>query len=340
MVSIDGSALKQSGLAGSKSTEESDGATAQKNQTVETEGSSVSLPHPMSANRKRHDNRKPAKGRAGGRLSSFAMPAIALVVGLALIVTFSGVLDRRPASNTRQPQTTNPPATVAAGNPAVPMQLGNPATDLQTLDAAFSESERAAEFLNAGTDFFQQGQFEAALTNYEAAVKLLPEDETAHFNHALALARLGKSDEAVAAYKEALRLFPDYAEAHNNLGKLLASQGRLAEASEHASQAIALTPENALAQNNFGTLLVRQGRLDEAVKHFSEAVRLMPDYLEARCNLGNAYATQGKYDLAAAEFQSVLQTKPDFEPALRGIARLNQQRQAPSRVPNSPVPLR
>jgi tetratricopeptide (TPR) repeat protein len=234
MVSIDGSASKQSGLAGSKSTEEPDGATARKNQIVETEDSSVSLPHPMSANRKRHDNRKPAKGRAEGRLSSFTMPAIALVVGLALIITFSGVLDRPPATASRPAQATGaPPAVAAGGDTAAPMQPVNAGTDLQTLDAAFSESERGAEFLNVGTELFRQGQFEAAATNYEAAVKLLPEDETAHFNYALALARLGRSAEAVTEYKEALRLFPDYAEAHNNLGNLFAGQGRLAEASEH-----------------------------------------------------------------------------------------------------------
>ena len=312
---------------------------------VETENSSGSfdIQSFVSSNRKRRNNQQIAKNRRTKRASSLALPVIALLVGLALIVAFSGVF-KRPASSggTATGLTAaNSPASPSGNNAsAVQAEPANLLNTTGSLESALSDSERAGGLINQGTDLFQQGQFEAAATNYAAAVKLLPDDETAHFNLALALARLGKPAEATQEYLEALRLFPDYVEAHNNLGNLFSSQGKLAEAAEHLSAAATLTPDSASAQNNLGTVFVKQRKVDEAARHFAEAVRLMPDYVEARCNLGHAYLTQGKLDQAAAEFQEALRLKPDFEPAQRGLARLNQQRQAGPLVPNSPVPLR
>jgi Tfp pilus assembly protein PilF len=282
-------------------------------------------------------NRKQRNGTGGPRAAKgrnpLVAPVIALAAGLALIVTFAAPWKRPAPAGDHPPRAGTSTASRPAGAQLVSasVQSNSPPADVDV-----SDTDKAAWLMNRGTRFFQQGMYQEATTNYVAAVKLLPEDETAHFNLGLALAKLGKPAEAKQEYLEALRLFPDYAEAHNNLGNLLVSQGQLVEAAEHLTMALTLTPDSASAHNNFGTVLIRQGKLDQAFTNFAEAVRLMPEYVEARCNLGHAYLSQGKSYEAAAEFQEALRLKPGFEPAQRGLARLAQKQPAPL----APIPLR
>ena len=292
----------------------------------------------MSSNRKRTNSRGGSKTPRAKSPRTVAIPIIVSSVGLALIVSFSGVFNQPalPPGKSPAPATNHFQPIVAAipANPAPPPKDPSQGTSLEDL----MNSDTPADLLNRGTELFQQGNYQAAATNYATAVEQSPDDETAHFNLASALAKLGKTAEARAEYLEALRLFPDYPEAHNNLGNLLASLGQLPEAAEHLQTALKLNPDSASANNNLGTVLVRLGKVSEATQRFTEAVRLSPDYLEARCNLGHTYFSLGKIAEAQAEFQAVLKTNPDFEPARRGLARISQLQATPSPVP--PVPLR
>ena len=263
---------------------------------------------------------------------------VTLAIGLIWLVFFSATR-RRPGAtselSTKEPRITKPaPFGLASATSSPSGSANGPAA---ALESQLSDSEEAASYLNRGTELFQRGKFEEAATNYATAVKLTPGDETAHFDLALALARLGRPSEAQEQYLEALRLYPEYPEAHNNLGNLLASQGQLTEAVEHLNTALKLSPDSASAHNNLGTALVKQGKLNEAVVHFSEAARLMPGYAEARCNLGNAYLSQGRTDEAIAEFNAALHGNPDFEPALRGLAKARQKRAPTSLPPGTPT---
>jgi Flp pilus assembly protein TadD len=285
----------------------------------------------VSSNRKR--NRSQPRRPQGSRAKLLAVPIITLVVGIALIIQFSGVLDRSTKSS-------SPPQTDASA-PLSPASTTQTLAPVQVLDPfapnpASSADDRAAEFVNHGTDLFQQGKYEEAAASYAKAVELTPDDETAHFNLASALARLGKTGEAKKSYLEALRLFPDYSEAHNNLGNLLGTEGQFADAMRHLEAAIKLDPDSASAHNNLGTVLMRQGKFTDATSHFADAVRLMPDYVEARCNLGNSLLGLGKAKEAETEFQAALTVKSDFEPARRGLLRVAQFRAA---VTDPPSPL-
>ena len=75
---------------------------------------------------------------------------------------------------------------------------------------------------------------------FRRAVELNPALVDAHFNLAIALARLGRMDEAIAGMQEVLRLQPKDFDAHARLGTWLSSQGRHGEAVAHLERAAAL----------------------------------------------------------------------------------------------------
>src|SRR5204863_9509437 len=150
--------------------------------------------------------RRATKGR-----NPMLVPGIALIAGLALIVTFAAPWKRPAPTGDHPPQAAASGKTPPTGAQPAPTAV---APVSPPVDTNVSDTDKAAWLMNRGTEFFQQGRYQDAATNYDAAVKLMPEDETAYFNLGLALARLGKPAEAKQAYLEALRLFPDYAEAH------------------------------------------------------------------------------------------------------------------------------
>jgi Tfp pilus assembly protein PilF len=175
---------------------------------------------------------------------------------------------------------------------------------------------------NMGVELLDEGNAHRAIPILQHAVALKPDDETFHFNLAVAYMRIADSTNAEHEYKEALRLLPDYPEAHNNYGNLLAQAGRLAEAEEQLKEAVKGTPESAAFNNNLGVLRQRLNKTNEALLCFQKAVQCDTNFAEAHFNLAQAYLARREREKGIAELLEVLRIKPDFAPAKRALARV------------------
>jgi Flp pilus assembly protein TadD len=173
----------------------------------------------------------------------------------------------------------------------------------------------ARQRLERAYAFEEMGNFESALLQCEAAIRLAPNLAEAHNLHGILLEELGRGEEAVAAYRDAVHLAPAFVEARENLqeaqqaGEESVPLGLSAQARQHLEQAYAweerdelenalreceaairLAPDWAEAHNLHGILLEALGQTREAVTAYGEAVRLDPTFLEARENLQEAEA--------------------------------------------------
>lgn len=74
------------------------------------------------------------------------------------------------------------------------------------------------------------------------------------FQHARALAALGRIDEAVAMYTEMTQRFPELPEPWNNLAALYAQQGELDRAQEALQMSLLANPNYAAARANMGDI--------------------------------------------------------------------------------------
>jgi tetratricopeptide (TPR) repeat protein len=69
------------------------------------------------------------------------------------------------------------------------------------------------------------GRLPDAITHYEAALRINPDDPAAHYNLANALLKIpGRRPEAITHYEVVLRLRPDFAPARQMLNQLRATQ--------------------------------------------------------------------------------------------------------------------
>jgi tetratricopeptide (TPR) repeat protein len=144
---------------------------------------------------------------------------------------------------------------------------------------------------NVAAFLLRRGQADAAISHYEKALNVRPDDRETHYHlsrallHASlanALVKKGRLDEAVDHYRKAVELRDDFADAHSNLASLLARKGETAEAIVHYEKAIALPPEDAASHIGLARLLIQLGRKDEAMAHYDRALELTKDPALAR----------------------------------------------------------
>jgi Flp pilus assembly protein TadD len=161
----------------------------------------------------------------------------------------------------------------------------------------------ASAHRNLGVARQQQGAFDDAIVELRQAVRLAPRDHQSHFALATALDSVGRRDEALRELQETVRLKPDEATAHYNLGIALFCSYRLDDALAEYRESIRLNPSSAEAHYNLADIHRINGTVDQAIAEYRTAIRLKPDFAEAHCNLAHVFKAQGQYAAALAEFE-------------------------------------
>jgi len=168
---------------------------------------------------------------------------------------------------------------------------------------------------NLGIDLAKTGQWDEAIGQYEETIRRQPDFAEAHFDLGAALRHQGRMDGAIQQYEETIRLQPADPRAYNNLGNLRLSLGQTDAAIRQYEQAIQLQPTDAQPHGSLGVALLQQDRTDEAIRQFREAIRLQPDDARAHNNLGNVLLRQAQIGGAISEYQAAIRLQPDYAKA-------------------------
>jgi Flp pilus assembly protein TadD len=171
-------------------------------------------------------------------------------------------------------------------------------------------SDNCTASIDLGSWYLKNGQNQAALDQYHAALKMHPADPLVLYDLGNAFASLGNYDEAVGDYRRALQFAPGRPNILNNLGCALVAQNQLPEAITNFEAALAAQPNFAYAHNGLAAALFKSGRFDDAARHFYEASKLEPDNPEYAANLGDALVRLGRPEAAAECYRRALQLEP------------------------------
>jgi len=138
------------------------------------------------------------------------------------------------------------------------------------------EAERAAAAEEAGTEAFERGDFDEAISQLEEAADAAPDDPEIHRKLGLGYEAKGRLDEALAQYNESLDKDPEQAEVLYKAAIVRKTQGDTAGAIEDLNRALVVNQE----------------------------------FVAARLILGDLYTTQGETEKAKAEYQAVIDLNP------------------------------
>lgn len=251
-------------------------------------------------------------------------------------------------------------ATTAYAEGALAYRSGNAALAKTRLTDA---TRQDPELINARTllgDMFRaEGDYKAALEQYEVVVKLDPYSSSSYYRLGLAYQFLERFLEAKNAYLKALEIKPSDADTSMNLGLVCLALGDLPAAMQYTKAATELGPTNPDALANHGVVLDAVGDHVGAQRAFLGSLELSGDkpstllnlaqsYLAqargpqaqeilerllkssdsaiARKRLGDAHALQGHASDAVAQYEVALRLDPRYYPAMNEAGRVIIQR--------------
>jgi tetratricopeptide (TPR) repeat protein len=145
-----------------------------------------------------------------------------------------------------------------------------------------------------------EGDPDAAIVSYQAALELAPHDAQAHFNLGMALFEMGRTEEAALHFARTVERRSRYPRGHFALAAALTRLGRDREALPHYQRAVVVAPDDAGAQFELALAYTRLQRPDPAIQHFERALELAPQLANARANLSIVLHAQRRYAEAIA----------------------------------------
>ena len=93
--------------------------------------------------------------------------------------------------------------------------------------------QKRLDYLSEGLALERQGDYEAALTSYQLALRDQPTNYKVLQNMAIAFSRTGRQTEAIRCYRRALEIQPKLSGAHYGLAFLLLRRGETNNAAFH-----------------------------------------------------------------------------------------------------------
>ena len=176
---------------------------------------------------------------------------------------------------------------------------------------------------NLGEAYDKLGNYDLAITEFEAALRLNP-------NYFFALSNLGniygkkkEYAQAILYTKQALQKKPDYAPGHYNLAKALHMTGNPEKAMLSYRSAIKYNPYFEEAFFNLGFLALEQKKFIEAVDNFKSFLEMQPRHPKAHFGLGTSYAMMNKLEGAKQYYENAIAYDPEFLSPYINLANLH-----------------
>lgn len=173
------------------------------------------------------------------------------------------------------------------------------------------EPWNCAVYFDRGLVQQRAGCYDAALENYDSAIRWSPPYWEAHFNRAQVLTALGRAEEAVADYDRVLVLHPRHLETLINRGRLHFAADRFDAAEDDAAEALRLDAANARALCLRGLLAMARKEIDAAGRDFCAAIAADPGLADAWANRATVHFKMGRFDAALADIDRALALRED-----------------------------
>jgi tetratricopeptide (TPR) repeat protein len=178
------------------------------------------------------------------------------------------------------------------------------------IQASPDSASAAHSYLCRGAIHDRNGETDAALADFNAALRLVPTYVAAFNNRGIIWDKKSAHDKAIADFTEALRLRPNYVAAVFNRADSWSSKKEYERAIADFSEAIRLDPKLARAFFGRGLAWNESKRYDLAIPDLTEAIRLDPTTDEVHYQRGIALLSSGSYDAAVADFTEHLRRHP------------------------------
>jgi tetratricopeptide (TPR) repeat protein len=132
----------------------------------------------------------------------------------------------------------------------------------------------------------------------------------AAYDRGVAQARAGSVDAAIAEFEEAVRRAPRFREARENLAGMLCQARRFTEGIAHYTEALRQQPDDADTRVLLGRAYAENGDLRSAEEQWNTALRIRPDHAAAHLALAILCDERGDSEGARAHREAAARAEP------------------------------
>ena len=193
------------------------------------------------------------------------------------------------------------------------------------------------ERFSRGMAALDRGDYAAAIAEFEDVLQRNPgepQNSTAHYDLALALAGAREFERAARELAAAIARDPGFLAAYANLITVDLDNNDVAGARAAADRFIALAPTSARALYSQGLVALRAGDSATARADFRKLLEHNPAYAPAHYDLALAALQDGRLDVAERELNDALASAPSYPRArfALGIVLLREGRRSEARM--------
>lgn len=164
---------------------------------------------------------------------------------------------------------------------------------------------------NLAIGFFEVGQYQNALAEYDKALAAAPDLVGIYLNRARTYERMGRLREAAADYSTLIARDPRAADAYLGRGAMLLANGDPARSLDDFSAAIRLQPSWISPYFNRGMAHLQLGMWRDAERDFTKVISRNPEDAAAFLNRGRARAGAGEAS-AGLDFDRAIELDPEW----------------------------
>jgi tetratricopeptide (TPR) repeat protein len=181
-------------------------------------------------------------------------------------------------------------------------------------------STQIAALGNRGIARWRLSHPHEAIDDFNAALRLSPEEPMIYNNRGNVLLELGHYAEAAKDFGQAIALSPAYGQAYNNRGNARFLLGDSAGAIADYTKAVVLMPANAVPFNGRGKAQLKLKRPAAALRDLSRAIVLSNRYGQALANRAEALVALRRYTDAVNDYTAAIDIGVDTPQVYLGRA--------------------
>lgn len=136
--------------------------------------------------------------------------------------------------------------------------------------------------------------------------------------------------------KKAIEVKANYSSAHMFLSNIYDAQGKMDEAISSLSNVVLMNPQNAGLYFQLGLLHYKKDALAEAEGSFRQALSINSEYANARYFLGLTLARRDKNEEAISQFEKVAENNPENEEVEQIISNLKEDKKPLAGIDSQP----
>jgi tetratricopeptide (TPR) repeat protein len=183
--------------------------------------------------------------------------------------------------------------------------------------------ERVQEYNDLGLQRFQQGEYDRARQDFQAALALLPNNAALLYNIGQCCDHLGQTAQAESIYRQCLQLEPNRAECRHALNVLLVQRGRIVEAQRMVQDWLTREPKLSAAYAEDGWLYEQEHDPYRAITRYQQAVFYDPHNTLALVGMARMYEEELNLPSNALKiYQTALDYDPHQPELIKRVSRL------------------